>query len=237
MRNRPTRPTQPPIKWTTPRTELERPFPSRSSGGCHLVRPNLREPVETCICTTASLDDLSVIPDTVQNIVFSGSTISTIRNDAFLKFARYLKRLEFRDCVVQNIERRAFYGLRNLETLVIRGNDFNTVESEWFEELSNLKYLDLSRNGIMRIPNGVFDKLPYLVSLDISDNQMNCIGIEYLETLRYLRELKVTGNPWTCLCARSLVQFLETRRISCNCNPKTLVEITDGGWGCHPTTG
>lgn len=230
------RPSRPTITMTssTPKIIVETTRPPRT-GGCHLVRTATREKIDACICTGASLEDLDNVPDTVETIVYSASVIPTIRNDVFRKFGRYLRRLEFRECAVQSIERRAFYGLRRLETLVIRGNDLEHVRSEWFEETSELKRLDLGRNGITRISNGVFDRLPNLASLDVSDNRMNCIGIEHLEALANLRQLEIVGNPWTCLCATRLLQLMNERRISCNCNPEVILERTEGGWGCDGT--
>ncbi|XP_043289660.1 slit homolog 2 protein-like [Venturia canescens] len=231
---------RPSTPYVPPRIPSTTPRPVARPRGCQLIRQSLgygkEGKIESCLCTRGSLMDLDGIPDAIDTIVYSGSIIPTIHNDAFRKFGRFLKRLELRDCGIQNIERRAFYNLRILETLVIRGNDLDYIQSEWFEETTNLRRLDLSRNGITRISNGVFDKLPYLISLDVSDNRLNCIGIEHLESLRYLTELEISGNPWTCLCITRLVQLMRERSITCKCNPEALLQTSLGGWGCNEMT-
>lgn len=219
------RPRPPPTQ-STPRppiiVETTAP-PAALHGGCQTVPAqkyhhhhrynHLRG--HTYVCSQASLIDIKSLPSTIETIIFSKSQIETINSNVFQKFNGYLRRLEFRDCSIQDIEHRAFDGLVNLESLVIRDNDIQVVRSEWFGDVRSIRHLDLSRNNIGRIDNGIFDQLPYLENIDISENLMNCIGIEHLEKLRYLRELSVAGNPWTCLCARRLARIIEDRNIFC----------------------
>lgn len=169
----------------------------------------------TYFCEDASLIDLRQVPSITETIIFSKSVIHILRSDEFRKFDGFLKRLEFRDCSIREIEDRAFAGIRNLQVLILRGNDIQVIRSEWFTDTRNLQHLNLAHNHINEIENRVFEMLPYLVSLDISENKINCIATDKLQALRYIRDFHLAENPWTCLCAEALYRFVQSRNIFC----------------------
>ncbi|XP_015117016.1 slit homolog 3 protein [Diachasma alloeum] len=214
-RPRPVTPRPPPVIQTTPppiRHNGCRSVPAGNHFDSHYYN-HLRG--HTYFCEDASLIDLRQIPSITETIIFSKSVIQILRSDEFRKFDGFLKRLEFRDCTIQEIEDRAFAGIRNLQVLILRGNDIKVVRSEWFTDTRNLQHLNLAHNNIHEIETRVFEMVPYLVSLDISENKINCIATERLQSLRYIRDLHLADNPWTCLCAEALHRFVNSRNLFC----------------------
>ncbi|CAL7942402.1 unnamed protein product [Xylocopa violacea] len=167
----------------------------------------------TCRAIT-SIEELNVIPPTVDTIRVIQSNVKKIPENTFARFNSYLSKLELRDCGIEKIEPRAFSNLHNLVYLSLRNNQLESITADTIQGLNNLRHLDVSHNNIHRITNDVFEHLPYLNSLDISENAMNCIGVEHMaQRLRYLSSLDIANNPWSCLCGTKLAEFLNTRNI------------------------
>ncbi|CAK9818156.1 Slit homolog 1 protein, partial [Anthophora plagiata] len=206
---------QPP---STPRPKVHVVTPQTAvyEGSCYPEKPD--KSIYACKAIT-SIEELNVIPSTVQTIKVSLSNIKKIPPNTFVRFNGYLTRLELEDCGVETIEPRAFTNLHNLQYLSLRRNQLESINAETIQGIYNLKHLDISHNNIYRITNDVFDNLPYLIHLDVSDNSMNCIGVEYMkQRLRYLTSLDVSNNPWSCLCGTKLAEFLDTYNIKYNRN-------------------
>ncbi|XP_066584015.1 slit homolog 2 protein-like [Prorops nasuta] len=217
---------RPPIQFTTPIPEA----PTIVPGGTCTPKDNS---VQYYSCSgITSLYKLDTIPYRVHTIRIMRSRIVTIPSQSFTRFGHYLRILEFHDCSIKKIDNHAFWGLNNLEHLVLRSNALESITAECLDGLPRLRHLDLSRNHIYRISNGVFDMLPHLATLDISENNMNCIGVEYMASrLKHLRDLTVTGNPWSCLCGAELIRFLEDHRI-----PYDRDSLVDQSEQCHDKT-
>ncbi|KOC64388.1 Slit like protein 2 protein [Habropoda laboriosa] len=191
-------------------------------GLCYPEKPN--GSIYVCKAIT-SIEELTIIPLTVQTINVTLSNIKKIPQNTFVRFNGYLTRLELRDCGIETIEPRAFTNLHNLQYLSLRSNQLESINADTVQGLYNLKHLDISHNNIYRITNDVFDNLRYLINLDMSDNSMNCIGVEYMDQrLRYLTSLDVSNNPWSCLCGTKLAEFLDTRDIKYDKNSLLLRE-------------
>ncbi|XP_063988839.1 slit homolog 2 protein-like [Diachasmimorpha longicaudata] len=217
------RPTRPPPTTPRPPPVIQTPRPPIRRNGCKSVPAglyfdrdyynNLRG--HTYLCEDATLVDLRQIPSITETIIFTKSIIQILRSDEFRKFDGFLKRLEFRDCAIQEIEDRAFAGIKNLQVLVLHGNNIKVVRSEWFTDTQNLQRLTLAHNNIHEIETRVFEMVPFLITLDISENKINCLATERLKNLRYITDLHLADNPWTCLCAEALHRFVNSRNIFC----------------------
>lgn len=116
---------------------------------------------------------------------------------AFVRFGSTLTHLDLHESGIKSIDVQAFVGLRNLQKLVLWGNNLTYIQSEWFIGLQNLRNLDISFNKIVEIDPRTFQLLPNLENFAFDYNQLSYIHFDQLAWLGKLKRAKFGKNPWT----------------------------------------
>ncbi|XP_043497521.1 slit homolog 2 protein-like [Polistes fuscatus] len=175
----------------------------------HPTNPNIKILEEGDKFQTSTLRSLDRLPDKTSWIELSGLRLDKIPSYAFYRFGNTLRSLEFRNCIIGNIEANAFAGLYKLERLSFVDNELPQIETNWFRDLVNLHRLIIARNEIEHIREYTFWHLRNnLKYLDIRENRLRCLPIDEIERLTKLERLDAIGNPWNCNCRRNLEKTL-----------------------------
>ncbi|XP_044765354.1 slit homolog 1 protein-like [Coccinella septempunctata] len=88
-----------------------------------------------------------------------------------------LRNLDLSNCNLTFLPAQAFHWTRNITTLILAGNMFNSS--------SDFRFLEL---------------LADLQSLDLRNNKFTKFDLRYILPNQHLNKLKLIGNPWKCEC-------------------------------------
>lgn len=94
--------------------------------------------------------------------------------------------------MIMSVEPGSFYGLNNLENLIISAR-IEKVPENLFDSLFNLKTLVLRRD-ISEIPEFLFKNLRNLVEIGLSNNKFDTITEKWFENLTNLRKIQILGS-------------------------------------------
>ncbi|XP_015512296.2 leucine-rich repeat, immunoglobulin-like domain and transmembrane domain-containing protein 2 [Neodiprion lecontei] len=154
------------------------------------------------------LSELKKSPIDIPIVTFTNSRIPIIRNGSFTRFGRTLETLGFLFSGVEEIEDRAFWGLRQLNVLALPGNKLKIMKSVWFEGLPNLRRVSFENNQIKRIEENVFAVLPPLEWLDVSSNKLSCIPTAKVANFK-ARDFQFRHNRLTWSCQVLVMDWLK----------------------------
>lgn len=165
-----------------------------------------------CFKSNDYLADLTKAPIDVPRLTFTNSRIKIVRNGSFARLNKYLERIAFFNCDVEDIEDHAFQGLSKLDLLAFPGNNLRVIKSVWFEGLSNLKTISFQKNKIKHVDDNFFSILPPLESLDISMNEITCLNVASFGNFN-ADEFHFRNNPMTWMCQVRLIDWVKDKKI------------------------
>lgn len=88
----------------------------------------------------------------------------------------------------------SFYGLNNIEKLVLDYNNIETVKKGWLYGLVSLKKMSLSHNKISKIDPGAWEFCQLLIELNLSFNLLKSIQADTFKYLANLQKLNLNNN-------------------------------------------
>jgi len=150
-----------------------------------------------CVKSIDLATDLEKAPKTnISQIWFSMSTVEKIKNEAFLKFAEKLVKIEIWSSKLAEIEDGAFNGLKELKGLVLPRNELTVLKAAWFKDTSKLLELNLANNRINSIEIEFLKSVPALINLDLRGNELMALPNDFVKQLpASLLHLNLYSNP------------------------------------------
>ncbi|KAJ8966308.1 hypothetical protein NQ314_003573 [Rhamnusium bicolor] len=174
-------------------------------------------------------------------------------------FGSGLKRFYAADNSISVINPNAFFGLYDLEHLLLANNNLSSISNSLFKDLRSLTYLDLSGNKLTYFAFGTFDNLVNLHVLNISYNNLKDLqqytfhslghladlffqnneinGVNVSDLMLYMPKLKTVNldnNDWSCKKLVGIVLNLKNMKVSFP-NGDTWEESNIHGIKCHET--
>ncbi|XP_015603692.1 uncharacterized protein LOC107271789 [Cephus cinctus] len=184
-----------------------------------------------------NLSDLEVvdkIPKNVKTILFEDSNLQHIHGYAFFRLGQTLITLDIHNSQVASIDANAFAGLRNLETLLLYGNDLSYVYADWFTDLPNLRTLDVSFNSIVGFEPNVSKFLPKLENFYFDGNIIESIDTTaFYYDMPKLKKVIMGNNPWIWSFRALLMHNLDLRGINHEDDWEDWKWINAVIWECH----
>lgn len=105
-----------------------------------------------------------------------------------------LKHIDLSEHNIERIDRSAFEGLTDLETLSLKNNKISTIADFLFESLENLVRLDLSNNRLYEVNDSTFKGLANLQRLELNNNNLETIYPYSFAPLQSLKRLRLSYN-------------------------------------------
>nr|CAI5830201.1 unnamed protein product [Callosobruchus analis] len=102
---------------------------------------------------------------------------------------------------------------RNLQKLILSGNNVSFIPVQYFGELGNLEVLDLSKNSLTAFSFGTFDTMQSLKTLNISYNRFKILPIYTFHSIKGLTDLYFSHNGLTEVNVYDLLTHLPKLRM------------------------
>ncbi|KAJ8966309.1 hypothetical protein NQ314_003574 [Rhamnusium bicolor] len=143
-------------------------------------------------------------------------------------FGSGLKRFYADDNSISVINPNAFFGLYDLEHLLLANNNLSSISNSLFKDLRSLTYLDLSGNKLTYFAFGTFDNLANLNVLNISNNNLKDLQQYTLHSLGNLTDLLFQNNEINEMHVGDLMIYM----------PKLKrVNLDNNDWSCKKLVG
>ena len=147
-----------------------------------------------CTCSTNTADCsrnfgrltfLPVLPETVENVIFSFNNLTTIQHDDFFGNVSMIRCLDLQDNGLEFISIGAFRNFTRLGTLYLNHNRLSYDALTPIFVTKGLFNLHIGHMGLGPVPSGYFVRtsLPSLAELDISGNYLAHLNLSELEPL------------------------------------------------------
>ena len=107
-----------------------------------------------------------------------GCNVRTLESETFVK-AGMLLTIILTENQINEINERAFVGLKNLEMLYLNNNRITKLQAETFHNLKSLKRIWLDHNELITIPFEVFENNFNLRELGLSGNKLFLIDLAF----------------------------------------------------------
>lgn len=75
---------------------------------------------------------------------------------------------------ISELAPQTFFGLKELEMLMLNANGLQCIPKELFKDLNGLNVLSIYKNKLKSIENGTFDPLKSIRALHLSENPYIC---------------------------------------------------------------
>ncbi|CAF1272798.1 unnamed protein product [Rotaria sp. Silwood1] len=123
---------------------------------------------------------------TLINLNLQDNELNCLNNNNFLRYLKNLRLLDISKNKINKIISENFYGLKRLDTLILRENKINSLSNNLFIYCQKLRTLDLSDNNISYIDINTFYLLNNLKILLLNNNPLG----EYILTNKLFKSLK-----------------------------------------------
>ena len=158
-----------------------------------------------CTCTTNTADCsrnfgrltfLPVLPETVENVIFSFNNLIRIQDDDFFGNVSMIQCLDMQHNGLEFISTGAFRVFIRLRKLFLDHNRLSYAALTPVFVAKELFSLHISLNGLGPIPSGYFARtsLPSLAELDLSKNKLQHLNLSELEPLTGLTSLSAVHS-------------------------------------------
>ena len=117
----------------------------------------------------------------------------TIAENSFEKTTN-LETFRYMSGHIAEIPSKTFFGLKKLNTFIIKDTDLEHIDPIWFTDLQNLGELNLNYNKIKLLEAGVFDKLTNLVVIYLEKNLIETIPSDLFKCNWKLTEIYFENN-------------------------------------------
>ena len=140
---------------------------------------------------------------TLNKLHLNGNHIQALHRNSFntrlYKHQHPLGKLQFlylQNNKIQNIESKAFDGLRNVVYLDLSNNKLLKLHQNCFQGLIKLNYLRFENTSIKDLYSGAFNGLEQLQELHMARNNFFTLRSKYFEGLINLKVLKISGHVY-----------------------------------------
>ncbi|KAL4641042.1 hypothetical protein GN956_G11784 [Arapaima gigas] len=154
------------------------------------------------------------IPASTAELRLNNNEIATLEATGAFKTLTQLKKINFSNNKISEIEDGAFEGASSVNELHLTANQLDSVRGSMFRGLSGLRMLMLRNNRISCIHNNSFTGLYNVRLLSLYDNQLTTIAPGAFDTLQSLSTLNLLANSFICDCRLAwLGDWLRSRKI------------------------
>ena len=150
----------------------------------------------------------------VSSLDLSYNEIAHLFEGTFDHSISSLKYLDLSDNPIQNLQKRIYWKLKNLETLKLSKIGLRELDVGFLNGLESLKHLDLTRNYLENIPEIVARKFSQLHSIDLSHNPWVCNC--YIQPLRKVLLLLINYRPESAHLNGCSREFSQTQCPTCH---------------------
>uniref|UniRef100_A0AAY4CDW9 Slit homolog 1 protein n=1 Tax=Denticeps clupeoides TaxID=299321 RepID=A0AAY4CDW9_9TELE len=154
------------------------------------------------------------IPASTVELRLNNNEITTLEAMGTFKTLNQLKKINFSNNKISEIEDGVFEGASSVNELHLTANQLDSVRSGMFKGLEGLRMLMLRNNRISCVHNNSFTGLHNVRLLSLFDNQLTTISPGAFDTLQTLSTLNLLANAFNCDCRLAwLGDWLRSRKI------------------------
>ena len=167
----------------------------------------------TCIANTANcsrnfgrLTFVPVLPETVDNVIFSFNNLTVIRRDDFFKNVSMIQCLDLQNNGLEFISEETFRVFTRLRTLYLGHNKLSYMSLTPVFHVKELSRLQVANMGLGPLPSEYFAGrlLPHLTKLDLSGNNLRYLNLSELVPLTGLRDVSAADSRISKVTTASL---------------------------------
>ena len=156
-----------------------RPVPNDAIGGVCDRTPIVRDKIAENFmkdCSEITDNELAMI-NRLEVSRGAGTSVTALKSDD-LSGLSGLRTLSISwHANLTTLPRNVFYGLSNLEYLLLQSNHLTALPADVFSGLSALRAINLRNNGLSSLPDGIFSGLASLEYLNLSGNSVDPLPI------------------------------------------------------------